>query len=77
MQDYGSDGREGFTAGVDWLQHSLSCCGVVSPSDYQNSHVQRWRHPAHSSTRLEVPLTCCTLLNKGVSLVCYWLTSYK
>ena len=35
IQDYGREGYESFTASIDWIQYSLECCGVVSPSDYQ------------------------------------------
>ena len=58
--------REALTAVVDQTQHTFSCCGVVSPSDYQNSVDSNWRWK--EGGRLEVPKTCCTLLNKGVNL---------
>merc|ERR1719412_2500797 len=65
IHDYGRDGYESFTASVDWIQYRLACCGIVSPADYQNSMSQQWRQsPSHQSL-LEVPLTCCSLLNTG------------
>ena len=66
IHDYGREGYESFTTGIDWVQYSLSCCGVVSPADYQNSLTSAWRRSNLSHHRLEVPLTCCSLLNKGV-----------
>ena len=68
IHDYGREGYESFTTGIDWVQHSLSCCGVVSQADYQNSLTTAWRMSNLSHHRLEVPLTCCSLLNKGVSI---------
>ena len=68
IHDYGRSGEESFSVGVDWVQYRLSCCGVVSPADYQNSQVEAWRHNTNISQHsLQVPLTCCSLLNKGVS----------
>ena len=71
MQDYGREGYEAFTEAIDYTQYKFSCCGVVSPTDYQNSVTSRWRwtslHPS-SESRLEVPRTCCKLLNKGVRI---------
>ena len=64
IQDYGREGFEDFTLSIDYTQHLFSCCGVVSPSDYQTTAITTWRLP--SLSRLEVPNTCCTLLNKGV-----------
>ena len=69
IHDYGRTGEESFTAGLDWVQYSLSCCGVVSPADYQNSLATTWRLSNMSNHRLEVPLTCCSLLNKGVRVL--------
>ena len=67
IHDYGRAGEESFSVGVDWVQYSLSCCGVVSPADYQNSQVESWRQQTNTTHhRLQVPLTCCSLLNKGV-----------
>ena len=64
IQDYGREGYEAFTLSIDYTQHHFSCCGVVSPSDYQNSVISSWRQSYMS--RLEVPTTCCKLLNQGV-----------
>jgi len=67
IQDYGREGYEAFTEAIDFTQYKFSCCGVVSPTDYQNSVTTRWRwallHPS-SESRLEVPRTCCKLLNE-------------
>ena len=72
IQDYGREGYEAFTESIDYTQYQLSCCGVVSPSDYQNSVTTRWRglvtHQT-SGARLEVPRTCCRLLNAGVTIL--------
>ena len=69
FQDYGRSGYEAFTDSVDFTQFKFSCCGVVSPSDFQNSLISSWRDAPHyqlSKLRLEVPKTCCKLLNKEV-----------
>lgn len=67
-QDYGREGFYAFTDAIDFTQYKFSCCGIVSPSDYRNTRTTRWRwrdiHPA-SESRLEVPRTCCALLNAG------------
>ena len=49
--NYGREGWEDFTMAMDYTQHSYSCCG-----DYELSV---WR----AGAGLEVPLTCCKLLN--------------
>ena len=69
IQDYGREGYEEFTASLSYTQYKFSCCGIVSPSDYQNSVINTWRWTSHNpflQARLEVPRTCCKLLNKGV-----------
>ena len=71
IQDYGREGYEAFTLSIDYTQYQFSCCGVVSPTDYQNSVTTQWRWSSQS--RLEVPRTCCTLLNKGVRENAYQL----
>ena len=72
IQDYGREGYEAFTEAIDFTQYKFSCCGVVSPTDYQNSVTTRWRwallHPS-SESRLEVPRTCCKLINAEVNKV--------
>ena len=49
IQDYGREGYESFTASIDWIQYSLECCGVVSPSDYQvlNGTINRDVYSSH------------------------------
>ena len=65
IQDYGREGYEDLTASIDYTQYKFSCCGVLGPSDYHSSVINKWRWSALQA-RLEVPRTCCKLLNTGV-----------
>ena len=40
FQDYGREGYDSFTESINWLQYSLSCCGIVSPADYQVKYLK-------------------------------------
>ena len=73
IHDYGREGKKDFTDSIDYAQYKFSCCGIVSPTDYQNSVINRWRTNSQYMSlkpKLEVPKTCCKLLNKGVSCHC-------
>ncbi|XP_065170546.1 tetraspanin-18B isoform X1 [Atheta coriaria] len=59
QRNYGAAGQEQFTAAIDLLQTSYSCCGIVSSVEYDTS---LWRLQALGPS-LAVPLTCCKLDN--------------
>ena len=71
-QDYGREGdwHQSFTQAMDYTQLKLHCCGLLGPSDYSLTATNTWRMEGitfFSGHRLEVPRTCCTLLNSKVN----------
>ncbi|XP_023721730.1 CD82 antigen isoform X1 [Cryptotermes secundus] len=63
---YGRDSSV-FTQAIDQAQYTFNCCGILSDADYVNT---KWRNESvgiSNRSRINVPLTCCTLANPDVS----------
>ncbi|PNF18986.1 hypothetical protein B7P43_G12883 [Cryptotermes secundus] len=59
---YGRDSSV-FTQAIDQAQYTFNCCGILSDADYVNT---KWRNESvgiSNRSRINVPLTCCTLAN--------------
>lgn len=60
QRNYGTSGKDQFTAAVDLLQTKMECCGMSDASDYESSW---WYLRGLGQRNLVVPRSCCFLSN--------------